>query len=408
MNRLLTFAGLVALASCAARSPTLGPPQLVASEEAPVLSPVTPNPAVPEAVREDAGAITCTVGLPATLGGARERTSIASAFGEAGGLVAWRAETAVVARAIAANGSLGESSWVLPFPAAAEPSAVVPIDGGFVVVARAGAYAAGLCLGSCRTGVGCQRLCQRRIGTTTYLAAAALSGEPRGAPLGPDLELRPVIAVTPAYAGRFALVTDSGQFAEVELDAAGRLTTHVRRVQMLSYLLPVRGAGRPTMLTFERDGTMLVIDARGEHAVDASVIGTWSDEWFERFQARHGADGRVHVAWWAPKYGPQSVQHAVVTTDTLRLVGPPRSAARGVDPPFAAYVFAAADEKGIVQRRVWPYGPLRSQLDLAATDPQLQPTPSIEWTGDRFVALYLAKAEGRTLLRTLPFDCGGE
>lgn len=419
--------GALALAACGSRG---GPDAVPGPVTAPSAARAPERAgAADEATLATAGALRCRLAAATPVGPAEPRAAYAVAFGRDGGIVTWRARDGVLARRLTREGRPDGSLSRLPLAAGAEPDQVLPLDRSFVVVSSWSVLGAesfvDRCVDPTCSGwpagepqphvcrVPCTRERQREVGRRTSLVVLGDDARIRGAALELDLDARPIAAFIPAWGSRFALLAEDGRWLEGEASPSGTTLVLERRAEPLSYLLPVRGAGPPALISIDESGALRVTDSRTDTPIGSAPLRVAAAHLEEaRLQARWGDDHEIHLAWL------EGDHVARVRIAGTRLEPQPPSPLDDLAPPFGRFVFWRSYGDGTFQRVLWPTGATWGEpIELSAADSALaarvpygappRRPPLVEWTGARFVALYLAEGGDGVELRVIPVDCSG-
>jgi hypothetical protein len=397
------------------------------------------NPLPVEATMANAGARRCRLRAPVHVSALRRlKTRLgrpahhdlqyAFGFGERGGLVVWRSQDAVRGAFVDARGEVTRELGELALHREAVLDRVVPVRGGFVVLATRNLFRQGQCPGRCSdptcaswTGPNvphvCQRPCLRACDVLEDVHALVVFvplGDADQRVAARSIGVHRIIAATPAHAGEFAFLTDGDEVVTVRLTREG-FSLATRGIEPLPVLLPVRGEGPPSMLQLDQREHVDLLDATGQHriAIDERVTDLF-DVAHARVQARRGPDGLIHLAWASGYYDMTgSFRYGAIDgSHTLRPAAPSSGSvtkARGLEvkiqPPFDDYVVAALIGNG-AQRRSWVHASVGEPVRLRERDPDYAVRHArVVWSGSRFIFAYVVEGAAGPQLRLMSADC---
>ncbi|WP_437678975.1 hypothetical protein [Sorangium sp. So ce131] len=430
-------------------APTLAPaPAPAAASDPP---PAAPHRPAPEATTANAGAARCQLRGPSDLGALAPGGVFAVGFGDRGGLAVWAGPGGARARPLTAFTEPAGAEVALALPKDAAPREVVPVAGGFVVLAQRLVVRPLACASRCVDATCsswpagtpqphvCYRPCLRPCPRLEPVGLVAQRTDSAGCALGAWVPLQggpfDIEAVIPGTDRAFALVTGK-DFISIHLPAtrapaarswaarapaSGALEVTRSELPAADYALPVRGSGPPTLLLLDEGGALRVVGPGGVRSVQGNFTDALSGRLLDaRLQARWGPDGRIHVARQVWLSSMDTLQYAVLDAiDAPGVAGaggaldhlalrPDGAAERGaLRPPFAEYI-EPHGERGRFRRRTWLQRTVGEDIDLREADPDASDARArIAWSGEAFAITYAVPRGGVAALRAVAADCSG-
>jgi hypothetical protein len=343
--------------------------------------------------------------------------AFALGFGERGGLAVWENGARIQARGMTADAAPRGRVVDLPLPPGAEPRQVVPVPGGFAVIALRPSYHSFGCTGTyttgdCDAGPGvpipeaCERLSHETCRELDGYDVFAQPSDPEGRALGEARSFRMgpsrIVAVLPGR-GRTLGFATGDELVTLHVRPGGPVEEVRVELPRAKFMLPVRGTGPPSILLFDEYGAPRLVDAGGVHSLGGSVsdarTGFIRDA---RLQARWGPDGRIHVARQAWLISVATIWYGVVEDGALQADGEPVPEFRA---PFGDYVVTRPVGQRF-RRGTWLQKTVGEDIDLHAVDPHADGERArVSWNGKAFVFGYtVERPNGWTLLVTAA-DC---
>lgn len=410
----LACAGLVGVIVAGCNTPSAIPAR-VAKPEAPLAPHLTPE----EATTANAAAKQCSSSSPVDVASIAAVDAFAVGFGERGGLVAWSSSSGIQGRVLDAGGHFLLSAMNLSLPNDAKPIEIAPLGQGFVVIAQRVETQNSLCEGRCIDATcsgwpagspqphicssSCPKPCVIPLRHEFFLRYVDLGGKNIGGQKSWTSGLVGVEAVLHGD-GRSLGILTGNEIVWVQTDDVLGLVMKREKLPLMTYALPIRGRGKPSLLAVAEDGSVRLVDAAGEHPLQGSIGDGRSGRILDaRLQARWDTNDQLHIAKQAWMTSLDSIQYSFVDQG---IVHTRDESERGVfRAPFAEYV-EPHFEAGRFRRRSWLQRSIGEDIDLQAVDPAADVRRAqFVWTGKTFLFVYPLVTTPQNL-RGIVFQCG--
>jgi hypothetical protein len=375
-----------------------------------------------EATVTNAGADHCDVAPHEDVASIEIGAEFAIGFGDQGGLLAWSTQAGVRVRPLSLEGKPRGAETIVAGVNISKPIQIAPLGVGFVLITKRIEYADRLCESRCLDaacvglppGVAqpqvcfqrCEKPCKSPATQTLFIQYINLAGQTVGVPSVWSTGLGDIEAVLPGDGKSLGMLLGS-EILWVHTDAhAGIATTH-RALPSMQYALLVRGIGTPTLLALSEEGSVRLIEERGDQMLKGSLVDPRSGRILDaRLQARRDPQGRIHIAKQAWVESLDSIQYSVIENGELPSLG--QIERGGFREPFAEYVEPHFDI-GHFYRSSWIQQTIGQGIELREHDSDASVRDArVVWTGKTFLFTYSTQGVNPPVLRTIVVDCSGK
>jgi hypothetical protein len=376
--------------------------------------------AVPEVTAATAGAAKCSFQNVQQIGALAKDGGIAIGFGAQGGLAAWSSPDGPRVKPLSVAGVAQGSAAPIQFPKGAQPAAIIAVARGFAVIAKRIETTAEPCAATCgdkpcpvdtkadakpaEGAAGAAQTCEKPTGHEFFTQLTDLDGTNASAGRPFHTGLVDIETILPGD-GRAAGLLTKNEVVWLQKRPDGRLDSERIELPTDEYVIPVFGAGPPSILLVDNGGSLRVLDERGFHEVEGKFVGMVGKPATAppakpgtataakppapapapkpagemTFRSHWGTNGRIEVA---RRLG-DSMQFAVVEKLVVRMV--PDAESQEIRKSFAKALDLRL-ENGRLRRTGWDKQPVGGDIDAHEADPAADVTQMhIAWTGNAFV-----------------------
>lgn len=435
----LTITSLACLLSACTNSNTTKPVDPVNSTnntQKPTDQNITHKAAL-EATAATAGAAKCAFQNVQQIGALAKDGQIAIGFGDQGGLAAWTSPDGPRVKPLSSAGVAQGSAAPIQFPKGTQPAAVVAVGRGFAVIAKRIETAALPCEASCgdkpcpvpapaakpdakpdeKPAEGAPQTCEKQVGYEYFTQLTGLDGKNPSAGRPFHTGLVDIETILPGD-GRAAGLLTKSELVWLQKRPDGRLDSERIELPNDEMVIPILGAGPPSVLLINNSGSMRLLDERGFHEIEGKFIGM-AGKPAAAPPAKPAAAGKPAPAAPPPKPAPKpaqemtirshwgahgrievvrrlgdSTQFAVVEKLVVRML--PDAESQEIRESFAKALDLRL-ENGRLRRTGWDKQPVGGDIDAHEADPAADVTQMhIAWTGNAFVFAHRSNPPHRT------------